>query len=366
MKTIRLKNNQINYPIFIGSGLYADIGKLCKQYIDKDRVFIISDSVVSTLYKPEIIRAFKTAKVKCIFISISVNEKKKNINTVINLSNRLFSYNVDRQDTVIAFGGGIIGDIVGLTASIVLRGIKYIQIPTTLLSQVDSSVGGKTGVNNIYGKNLIGSFYQPQAVIIDTDVLNTLPKRELLSGYAEIIKYGIIKDTIFFEWLQKNGKKIIEGDTAARIHAIHKSCMNKSKIVKADEKEHGIRALLNLGHTFGHAIESLNGFKKSVVHGEAVAIGIILAVRLSCIEGYTNETTFNKIITHFKEIGLPTQLPKKIAKLTAKNFVSEMVKDKKTINKNITLILVKDIGNAFIKKGISQSKLIKLHKEITT
>ena len=229
-----------------------------------------------------------------------------------------------------------------------------------------SSVGGKTGVNSSYGKNLIGTFYQPKLVIIDTDVLNSLPRRELLSGYAEIIKYGIIKDIKFFRWLLNNGYKVIEGNNNARIYAIYRSCINKARIVEADEKEQGVRALLNLGHTFGHAIESLNEYKKNIIHGEAVAIGIRFAVKLSYLEGYISNSDYKKIVSHFNDVGLKNTLPNKLKNINAKKFVSEMLKDNKTINKSLTLILIQRIGSAFIKKDYSQKKLLKLFKEITS
>ena len=365
MKTIKLKNKHINYSILIGNGIYKSTGSILKKYLINKRVFIICDLVVFNLYKNNLSTSLKRSKIQAIFIPIKVNEKKKNISTVSKLSSKLLSFNIDRKDTIIAFGGGILGDIVGFTASIILRGINYVQMPTTLLSQVDSSVGGKTGVNSSYGKNLIGTFYQPKLVIIDTDVLNSLPRRELLSGYAEIIKYGIIKDIKFFRWLLKNGYKVIEGNNNARIYAIYRSCINKARIVEADEKEQGVRALLNLGHTFGHAIESLNEYKKNIIHGEAVAIGIRFAVKLSYLEGYISNFDYNKIVSHFNDIGLKNTLPKKLKNVNAKKFVSEMLKDKKTINESLTLILIKKIGLAFIKKDYPQKKLLKLFKEIT-
>ena len=365
MKTIKLKNKHIDYSILIGNGIYKSTGSILKKYLIKKRVFIICDLVVFNLYKKNLSTSLKRSKIEAIFIPIKVDERKKNIATVSTLSSKLLSFNIDRKDTIIAFGGGILGDIVGFTASIILRGINYVQIPTTLLSQVDSSVGGKTGVNSSYGKNLIGTFYQPKLVIIDTDVLNSLPRRELLSGYAEIIKYGIIKDIKFFRWLLKNGYKVIEGNNNARIYAIYRSCINKAQIVEADEKEQGVRALLNLGHTFGHAIESLNEYKKNIIHGEAVAIGIRFAVKLSYLEGYISKSDYNTIVSHFNDIGLKNTLPKKLKNINAKKFVSEMLKDKKTINKSLTLILIKRIGSAFIKKDYSQKKLLKLFKEIT-
>ena len=365
MKTIKLKNKYINYSILIGNGIYKNTGSILKKCLIKKRVFIICDLVVFNLYKNNLSTSLKRCKIEAIFIPIKVNERNKNIATVSTLTSKLLSFNIDREDTIIAFGGGILGDIVGFTASIILRGINYVQMPTTLLSQVDSSVGGKTGVNSSYGKNLIGTFYQPKLVIIDTNVLNSLPRRELLSGYAEIVKYGIIKDIKFFRWLLKNGYKVIEGNNNARIYAIYRSCVNKARIVEADEKEQGVRALLNLGHTFGHAIESLNEYKKNIIHGEAVAIGIRFAVKLSYLEGYISNLDYNKIVSHFNDIGLKNTLPKKMKNINAKKFISEMLKDKKTINESLTLILIKRIGSAFIKKDYSQKKLLKLFKEIT-
>ena len=365
MKTIKLKNKYINYSILIGNGIYKNTGSILKKCLIKKRVFIICDLVVFNLYKNNLSTSLKRCKIEAIFIPIKVNERNKNIATVSTLTSKLLSFNIDREDTIIAFGGGILGDIVGFTASIILRGINYVQMPTTLLSQVDSSVGGKTGVNSSYGKNLIGTFYQPKLVIIDTNVLNSLPKRELLSGYAEIVKYGIIKDIKFFRWLLKNGYRVIEGNNNARIYAIYRSCINKAQIVEADEKEQGVRALLNLGHTFGHAIESLNEYKKNIIHGEAVAIGIRFAVKLSYLEGYISNLDYNKIVSHFNDIGLKNTLPKKMKNINAKKFISEMLKDKKTINESLTLILIKRIGSAFIKKDYSQKKLLKLFKEIT-
>ena len=364
MKTIKLKNKQINYSILIGNGIYKGTGSILKKYLIKNRVFIICDYVVFNLYKKKLSTSLKQSKIEAIFIPIKVDEKKKNIATVSKLTSKLLSFNIDRKDTIIAFGGGILGDIVGFTASIILRGVNYVQMPTTLLSQVDSSVGGKTGVNSSYGKNLIGTFYQPKLVIIDTDVLHSLPRRELLSGYAEIIKYGIIKDVKFFRWLLKNGHKVIERNNNALIYAIYRSCINKALIVKADEKEQGVRAILNLGHTFGHAIETLNEYKKNIIHGEAVAIGIRFAVKLSYLDGYISSLDYRKIVGHFNDIGLKNTLPKKLKNINAKKFVSEMLKDKKTINKSLTLILIKRIGSAFIKKDYSQEKLLKLFKEI--
>ena len=365
MKTIKLKNKHINYSILIGNGIYKSAGSILKKCLIKKRVFIICDLVVFNLYKNNLSTSLKRSKIQAIFIPIKVDERKKNMATVSKLSSKLLSFNIDRKDTIIAFGGGILGDIVGFTASIILRGINYVQMPTTLLSQVDSSVGGKTGVNSSYGKNLIGTFYQPKLVIIDTDVLNSLPRRELLSGYAEIIKYGLIKDIKFFRWLLKNGYKVIEGNNNARIYAIYRSCINKAQIVEADEKEQGVRALLNLGHTFGHAIESLNEYKKNIIHGEAVAVGIRFAVKLSYLEGYISNLDYEKIVGHFNDIGLKNTLPKKLKNINAKKFVSEMLKDKKTVNKSLNLILIKRIGSAFIKKNYSQNKLIELYKEIT-
>ena len=275
--------------------------------------------------------------------------------------NWLLETGIERDDLIIAFGGGVIGDLVGFAASTTLRGVDFIQIPTTLLSQVDSSVGGKTGINSSFGKNLIGSFHQPCLVLIDTEVLKSLSDRLLRAGYTEIVKYALINNKDFFSWLEKNGHLILAGDKEALRHAIFVSCCSKAEIVSNDERETGQRALLNLGHTFGHAIESINQYKKNINHGEAVSIGIVFALKLSQELKHLDNKKVDNAIKHLKDIGLPTSLPKSIKKnTTLKKFVLAMKKDKKVKRGKINLILLKKIGKAFITNKFPEEKLNKV------
>ena len=280
-KILKVATSQGKYSIIIGHNTISDIGKYLKPILNNNRVFIISSRRIAKIYKGKLLNILNKNNIDAIFIVIKDGENQKNFDTISKISNTLLKKGIDRNDALIAFGGGVIGDITGFVSSITLRGVKFIQIPTTLLAQVDSSVGGKTGINTSHGKNLIGTFFQPKIVIIDINFLVTLPRRELLSGYAEIIKYGLIMDRSFFKWLVSNGKNVLKLDRKVLIKSIYYSCKNKAKIVNKDEKEKNIRALLNLGHTFGHAIESINKYKQNINHGEAVSIGMVFALKLS-------------------------------------------------------------------------------------
>ena len=299
-KILKVKTPQGQYSIIIGHNTIEDIGKHLKPIMSNNRVFIIASKKVTELYKKKLLDILNKNKIEVILIIINDSEKQKNFNTISKISNTILKKGIDRNDILVAFGGGVVGDIAGFVSSIILRGIRFIQIPTTLLAQVDSSVGGKTGVNTSHGKNLIGTFFQPQTVIIDTNILSSLPKRELLSGYAEIIKYGLIMDRAFFKWLILNGEKIINLDRKFLIKSIYNSCKNKAKIVNKDEKEKNVRVLLNLGHTFGHAIESINKYKKNINHGEAVSIGIVFALKLSQELSLLDSKTVDSTINHLK------------------------------------------------------------------
>jgi 3-dehydroquinate synthase len=255
---------------------------------------------------------------------------------------------------LIALGGGVIGDLVGFTAAVLLRGMDFIQVPTTLLSQVDSSVGGKTGINTNYGKNLVGAFHQPQLVLADTGALASLPKRELLAGYAEVVKYGLINDFEFYEWCENNAKAIIEGDQQAQIYAVFKSCMTKARIVAADEHEYGLRALLNLGHTFGHAFEAETGYGSKLLHGEAVSIGCIIALQLSSKLGLCEQQETTRVEKHFSKIGLKSTLTGLVDKnWTVERLIAHMAKDKKADAGKITFILSRGIGKSFVAKEVA-------------
>tara|TARA_B100000965_G_scaffold103242_1_gene85005 strand:- start:40 stop:1149 length:1110 start_codon:yes stop_codon:yes gene_type:complete len=357
-KILKVKTQQGTYPIIIGHNTIKEIGKYIKPIISNNRIFIISSKKVIEIYKTKLLKELNKNNIKTILITINDSEKEKNFNTIVKITNTLLKKGIDRNDSLIAFGGGVIGDITGFVSSITLRGIKFIQIPTTLLAQVDSSVGGKTGVNTSNGKNLIGTFFQPKIVIIDTNFLSSLPKRELLSGYAEIVKYGLIMDHIFFKWLELNGKRIIKLDRKILIKSIYISCKHKAYIVNKDEKEKNVRAILNLGHTFGHAIESINNYKKNINHGEAVSVGIVFASKLSQEIGLISDTAVNKIINHLKSVGLPTSLPSSFKKnTTLKKFLSAMQKDKKVKKGKINLVLLEAIGKAVVLNKFSKEKL---------
>ena len=274
------------------------------------------------------------------------------------------SYEIDRDSIIIAFGGGVVGDLAGFAASILLRGINYIQIPTTLLSQVDSSVGGKTGINSKKSKNLIGSFHQPLAVIADIEIIKSLPKREFLAGLAEVVKYGLIKDIKFFKTLEKNYQKILDYDQSMLKTIISRSCEIKSEIIKNDEKEKGQRALLNLGHTFGHAIESFGKYNGTIIHGEAVSIGIALAFKLSNKMGFCSQKETERVISLFKKLNLPTSLKSnKTLSITTSKMLDKFKYDKKNKNDELTFILNKKIGESFIKNNMDVNILSKFLDE---
>jgi 3-dehydroquinate synthase len=286
-------------------------------------------------------------------------ETTKSFAHLAELCDRLLAAGIERRDRIIAFGGGVIGDLAGFAAAILRRGVDFIQIPTTLLSQVDSSVGGKTGINSGHGKNLIGAFHQPLAVIADISLLDTLPKRELASGYAEVAKYGLLGDKNFFEWLEGAAPVIMRGDPQARIHAIKRSCEAKARIVAEDETETGVRALLNLGHTFGHALESATGYSGRLLHGEGVAIGMVQAVRFSERMKLCAPGTALRVIKHLKSVGLPThasQIPGQLP--PPATLLDIMRQDKKAQGGKLTFILVKGIGESFIAKDVADNEVL--------
>ena len=350
MKNKRLNISTLNksYPIIIGSNIFKNFEKNIAPYINNNRIFILTDKNINKIFKKDLVKIKKDKKLSIEIIIIGTGEKQKDIKNINSICNTLLKKNISRDDTIIALGGGVVGDITGFVSSIILRGVNYIQIPTTLLSQVDSSVGGKTGINSEYGKNLIGSFYQPSLVLIDINFLTKLNNREMKAGYAEIIKYSLIFDIEFFNWLIINGKRVMDKNKEALTHAIFQSCQCKSKIVSLDEKEKNIRALLNFGHTFGHVIEQTNSYKTNINHGEAVAMGMIMASKLSSAMNLISINELNKIINHFKLLNLPTQIPRTLRKnLSIKRFIDVMNKDKKTKNNKINLILLKKIGKAY-------------------
>ena len=346
-KKLIIKTSSQTYPIIIGSNLISSLSKLIKVHSIKfEKCLLIIDKKIPKKLISKIKKNLKNKKIYFHFLSAS--EKNKNIKNVNIITQVLLKKNFSRQDCLITIGGGITGDIGGFAASIFKRGIQFINVPTTLLSQVDSSIGGKTGVNTNFGKNLIGSFYQPSLVLIDINFLTKLNNREMTAGYAEIVKYSLIFDIKFFNWLIINGKRVMNKNKEALMYAIFQSCQCKSKIVSLDEKEKNIRALLNFGHTFGHVIEQTNSYKTNINHGEAVAMGMIMASKLSSAMNLISINELNKIINHFKLLNLPTQIPRTLRKnLSIKRFIDVMNKDKKTKNNKINLILLKKIGKAY-------------------
>ncbi len=362
--SIKREIKDLSYPIFIGNDLLSNADNLLKKYIQNKKIIIIHDNFFSpnkvlNYQLNNFVEVIKKITVSINLIAISGGDQTKNMLQLTNIIEETLSHRIDRDSVIIAFGGGVIGDIAGFLASILLRGIQFINIPTTLLSQVDSSVGGKTGVNSSQGKNLIGSFHQPLAVITDTKILSSLPNRELRAGFAEVIKYGLIKDKEFFNWLESECINILNYDELLLKKVISKCCQIKAEIIEDDEKENGNRALLNLGHTFAHAIESFGNYDGKIIHGEAVAIGICLAFKFSCKLGVCNKSDSERVINIFRNSKLPTSL-KEISDLSISTLkmVEKFKYDKKTRNNKLTFILNYQIGESFIKEDVNLDALI--------
>ena len=366
MKTKRLivKTNQEKYPIFIGSGLITNLKKIIKsEKINFLNCLIVFDKNVPKK-KINIIR--KNLKNKKIFIHhINANEKNKNQKTTNEILEVMLNNNFSREDTLISVGGGITGDIAGYAASLFKRGLKFINIPTTLLAQVDSSIGGKTGVNTKQGKNLIGSFYQPKLVISDTDFLKTLPKREIICGYGEILKHSLISNKKFFHFLDKNFKNIFQLRSPYIEKTIYESCKIKKDVVEKDVKENNVRKILNFGHTFAHAYEASLNFSKKLNHGEAVILGMNTALQFSKLNNFLSLNEFKIITNHIKNFGLPNDIKKYFFLKDTNKIVSFMINDKKNSTNKINLILLKKIGTPLINKKFDRKKLkIFLNKEL--
>ena len=338
-----------SYDILIGPGLLRDAGRLIAGAIARPRVFIVSDETVATLHLATLTSSLDAAGIAHASHIVPPGEASKDHRTLERLTDAMLTARIERSTAVVAFGGGVIGDLAGFAAAIVLRGIDFVQVPTTLLAQVDSSVGGKTGINTGRGKNLVGAFHQPRLVLADCDVLTTLPPRELRAGYAEIVKYGLICDADFFAWLEANGAAVLACDRAALSHAIAVSCRSKAEIVAEDERETGRRALLNLGHTFGHALEAECGYDDTLLHGESVAIGMVLAFRLSARLGLCPPQDAARVAHHLSALGLPTALP--TAPRSARDpdrLIDHMRQDKKVRDGKLTFVLTRGIGRAFV------------------
>ena len=353
MKKIIVKLDKRSYPIFIGKNILLD--RSLFDNVNKENLVLITNKKIEKLH----ISKIKNTLLKKNKIIISDGEKYKNQDSITKIYNYLLKNKYSRDSCIVAFGGGVIGDMAGFAAATYQRGINFIQVPTTLLSMVDSSVGGKTGINHPLGKNMIGSFHQPIAVIVDTEILKTLSKRQFNAGMSEVIKYGIIKDKNFFNWIAKNTDKIKAQDSDSIIKIVKRSCEIKAEIVALDEKEKNIRALLNLGHTFGHAIENYLGYGKWL-HGEAVACGFLIACSVAIQKNTMDVSEYNKIKSLLKAFSLPTKLPKNI---NIERLFEIMSLDKKVKNNKMVYVIPNNIGKAYITNKISKNIVIKALKD---
>ncbi len=356
VQTLTVNLGSRSYPIYIGEGILGQ-GKLIKSHSPGRQLVVISNEVVAPLYLESLLKGINQAEIETIILPDG--EQYKSIATLENIFDQLLSAHCSRDVTLIALGGGVIGDITGFAAACYQRGVNFIQVPTTLLAQVDSSVGGKTGVNHPLGKNMIGAFHQPNCVIADTGTLKTLPPRELSAGLAEVVKYGLITDQPFFLWLEKNMPRLLKLEPDSITYAIEQSCRCKAQVVAADELEQsGQRALLNLGHTFGHAIETGLGYGKWL-HGEAVACGMVMAAEFSARLGWIGAAQVKKVSALLASARLPVKVPKE---LSADRFLELMALDKKVKDGKLRLVLLKDIGKAILTDDVD---LTLLHSTIT-
>lgn len=347
-----------SYDILVGESLLTHTSRALTQLVGGRRCAIVTDDHVAALHLPQFEAMLKKLGARVSTITLPAGETTKSFSQLENLCGKILDLKITRNDMIIALGGGVIGDLTGFAASITRRGIDFIQAPTTLLAQVDSSVGGKTAINVPQGKNLIGAFYQPRLVLADTSVLKTLPERERMAGFAEIVKYGLICDPQFFQWLSDNGHDVLVGESAALRHAVARSCQIKAETVAADERETGRRALLNLGHTFGHAIEAHAGYDGRILHGEAVSIGMVMAHQVSHSLGYMASKDLDIVLAAFETLGLPRRVERfGLNDLTAEEMLHHMGQDKKNVDDRITLILSRGIGQAFLTRDVQSQTL---------
>ncbi len=350
------------YEIIIGEGLIADAATYLEAVISGRRVAVVSDETVAGHYLAALRGSLKGAGIECHEVILPPGEGSKNFTQLESLLDALLEARIERGDTVIALGGGVIGDLAGFAASVLRRGVAVVQMPTSLLAQVDSSVGGKTGIDTRLGKNLVGSFHQPHLVLADIAALDSLPRRELLAGYGEVVKYGLIDEPAFFDWLEANGEALWRGDHDALRRAVTTSCAAKARIVAADERDTGMRALLNLGHTFAHAIETAVGYGGGIVHGEAVAIGSVLAFDLSVDLGLCPPEDAARLRRHLAASGLPTSVRQAMTggndgRAVADRLVDIMGQDKKMAGGRVTFVLARGIGQSFLEPNVDLDRV---------
>ena len=345
---LRVELGKRSYDIVIGDGVAAPGGSgaaRVRNIAGSRPCWIVTDETVAGLHLESVRMALSDVGVRSTSIVLPPGERTKNLETVERVATAALDSAPERSSVLIALGGGVVGDIAGFAASMILRGVNFVQIPTTLLSQVDSSVGGKTGVNTRHGKNLLGAFHQPRLVLADTAMLDTLPRPHLLAGYAEVVKYGLIRDPEFFAWLERHGAEVVAENGPARRHAVRASCAVKADVVGRDEREAGARALLNFGHTFGHAIEAESGYR--LLHGEAVAVGMVMAFELSVALGLCAGAEVTRVRRHFETVGLPVALPADL-RCDPDALVRRMSRDKKVRDGRVAFVLARAVGDAFV------------------
>jgi 3-dehydroquinate synthase len=347
------------YDVVVGPGLIESAGERLRPLLGRPFAPVVMDETVAALHGDRLRHALEASGVRCPPIVIPPGEDAKSFAGLETLCDRLLALGVERTDVLVAFGGGVVGDLAGFAAAILKRGMDFVQIPTTLLAQVDSSVGGKTAIDTPRGKNLIGAFHQPRLVLADLDVLHTLPRREIVCGYAEVLKYALLGDAEFFGWLETAGPAVLDLQSTALADAVARCVAMKSEVVAEDEREGGRRALLNLGHTFGHAVEALTGFGDAVKHGEAVGLGCALAFRYSAAQGLCPATAADRASRAIAAAGLPTTLADVFAAPpSAEALLAAMAQDKKAQGGVLTLILVRAIGEAFVARGVDRNGLL--------
>ncbi|SHE91844.1 3-dehydroquinate synthase [Ruegeria intermedia] len=348
-----------SYDVEIGPDLLAQAGARISPLLHRPRVAVLTDETVAALHLDALRAGLAAAGVEMTALALPPGEATKSWPHFERAVEWLLAEKVERRDVVVAFGGGVIGDLAGFAAAVLRRGVRFVQIPTSLLAQVDSSVGGKTGINAPQGKNLIGAFHQPSLVLADTSVLGTLTARDFLAGYGEVVKYGLLGDAEFFEWLERNGPALAEGDMAARVQAVTRSVQMKADIVARDETEQGDRALLNLGHTFCHALEAATGYSERLLHGEGVAIGCALAFELSARLGLCSQEDPSRVRAHLRAMGMKTDLADIPGDLPgAEALVDLMAQDKKVVDGQLRFILARGIGQAFVTSDVPRDAVL--------
>ncbi|GBR43877.1 shikimate kinase [Neokomagataea tanensis NBRC 106556] len=354
------------YDVLIGKDLIERAGRWLAPLLPQKRAVIITDEHVATLHLSRLEAALAETEIRFDTLRVPQGEGSKSLSHYSDLITRVLALGIERHTTIIAFGGGVVGDLAGFIAATALRGLPFVQIPTTLLSQVDSSVGGKTGINSPSGKNLIGAFHQPISVLADSSVLATLPRRERVAGYAEILKAGLISDPELFAWCETHGARVLDGDPHIVAEAVKRACAFKAKVVAHDEREvapQNGRALLNLGHTFGHAIEAEMGYNGRLLHGEAVSIGLHLAMRLSVRLGYAKASDLNRLNTHLQQLNMPMSIRALSNNFSATTLINNMLRDKKMKNGKIAFILLRGVGKAFTHCDVSLDQVKTLLQE---